>query len=92
MAHILPIEGKATIHRAEQYRQACLAACSSGEPWVEIHWAGASAIDTSVLQLLLALGREKEIRSIGEPVQAVADTLAMAGFDASLRPITWNPR
>lgn len=84
------MEGKATIHQAVQFRQRCLEAQASEDPIVEIDWEGSLGLDTSILQLLLALSREKQLCGVGDPGEAVREALAIAGFDANLKP-TSNP-
>ena len=90
MATTIQMEGKASIRNADQFQKACLDAQASEDQTVEINWAGSVGLDTSVLQLLIALSREKQLCGVGEPGEAVRDALAIAGFDASLRPIS-NP-
>lgn len=91
MPHTIHLEGKATIHKAAEYHQACLAAqAAADDPMVEINWAGSLGLDTSILQLLLALSREKQLCGVGDPGEAVREALAIAGFDKNLKPIS-NP-
>ena len=92
---VINLAGKATIHRAAEFKQTCLDAVGQANQAnlknVEINWVGALALDASILQLLFAVAREKEICSTGDPCEAIRHTLTLAGVDASLRPLTSNP-
>jgi hypothetical protein len=85
----IDMQGKATIREVAKYQEMCLEARDSGDSTVEINWAGSLGIDTSVLQLLLALSREKELCGVGDPGEAVREALALAGFDSNLKPISY---
>jgi hypothetical protein len=90
MPKTISMEGKATIHHATRFQDACLAARADDDPVVELDWAGSLGIDTSILQLLIALSREKQIRGVGDPGKGIREALAIAGFDPNLKPIS-NP-
>ena len=90
MEAAINLEGKATIHRAVEIKQMCVDAAADGSETVNVNWLGCLGIDTSILQLLLAVSREKQLRGVGDPVESIREALALAGVDSSLQS-TSNP-
>jgi hypothetical protein len=88
---MIKLYGKRTVHTAAEFQQECIQQLEDpGSSQIEVNWAGSLGLDTSVLQLLLALSREKQLCGTGDPGEAVREALALAGVDSSLRPIS-NP-
>lgn len=91
--HALRLDGELTVHTAADRRAQVLSALDAGGA-IGLDLSGVTEADTAGVQLLLVLRREADLQGrtleVTGAATALRELLAVAGLDASLRPLTYR--
>jgi anti-anti-sigma regulatory factor len=85
---IIELKGEATIHVARPFLESCRRTLRETQEPVRVEWSQTTAIDTSILQILIALTKSRQTE-FSPPSPAVKETLELAGL-SSIFAITSN--
>lgn len=80
----IKLQGKATASKAASILEMCQEALRESQDPIHVDWSDIEAIDASVLQILLALKKERPVQ-FSEPPQNIRQTLSMIGLAEQLR-------
>lgn len=84
---MIELAGDATIHVAKPFLENCLRILRETDEPLRVDWSRVTSIDTSILQILIALSRERKTE-FGQPSEAVKATLELAGLGSILSSTT----
>ena len=85
----IELRGEATIHVAKPFLESCLQILRETDEPLRIDWSQTTAIDTSILQILIALRRVRQTE-FSPPSPAVRGTLELAGLSSIFGSTTSN--
>ncbi len=86
--NVIELSGKATIQKAEQILEICQETLRNNPDGpIRVEWTSVTAIDASVLQILIALSRARTTE-FSKPSDEVRSTLAITGLQKWLDSTT----